>query len=375
MKILFVATVSNSILFVEKQIDILLNNGHKVGIACNISSPIKQELLDRGVKTYNLQFSRNPFYISNLRALASLKRIVREEDYRVIHTLTPIASVAARWARLFNKEAILIYTAHGFHFYRGAPLHNWLIYYPIEKIFSYVTDYLITINSEDFEFAKRHLRTRNGSILFVHGVGIDTRKFIMDVGMRKNKRMELCIPEAAKLLVSVGELNENKNHSIVVRALGQINDSNLHYIICGNGHLAKQLSMLAKELDISERVHLLGYREDISEILNAADVFVLPSKREGLPVSLMEAMSVGLPVICSDIRGNRDLIQDGLGGFLFKSNDVYSLKEKLLNAFSSDIDSMREYNIRFIKNFTLDKVLKEMQDIYTAIERQITGSI
>lgn len=265
---------------------------------------------------FDIPFERNPLKPGNFCAYKKLKELIDSGNYDIIHCHTPVgamlARLAARGAR--KKGTRVIYTAHGFHFYKGAPLLNWLVYYPVEKWLSRYTDTLITINQEDYAAARKfHAK----EVRYVHGVGVDTQKFGAAID-RAKKRAELGLQEDDFALLSVGELIPRKNHQVVLRALSELQKSgkleNTVYLICGRGVLREQLESLARELDISKVVRFLGYRNDISEICAACDLFVFMSKQEGLPVALMEAMACGLPCVCSKIRGNTDLIRDGENG-------------------------------------------------------------
>ncbi|HCS76055.1 MAG TPA: glycosyltransferase family 1 protein, partial [Clostridiales bacterium] len=268
----------------------------------------------------------------------------------------------ARKAR--RRGTIVVYTAHGFHFYNGAPWLNWLLYYPIEKWLSRYTDVLITINKEDYERAKRSFKA--GRIEYVPGVGVDVEKYgSVDID-RKAKRKELELAEDDFVLVSTGELNDNKNHKTIIHAVHGLNNSSVKYLICGQGPLQNGLLQLVQELGLEHQVMLLGYRTDIIEINHIADVFVFPSFREGLSVALMEAMACGLPVVCSDIRGNRDLIEDGKGGFTVEPEDVagFSKSIKLLLEDASLGESLGYYNKSKIKSYDTKIVLEKMKNIY-----------
>ena len=322
MKILYVTTISNTVnAFLIPHIKMLVENGHSVDIACNIVQPIKPELIDMGCKVYNIPFQRSPIHKLNLHAFGSFKNLIRTEVYDIVHTHTPVASAIVRLACKKNSSIKVIYTAHGFHFYKGAPLINWIIYYPIEWYCAQITDVLITINKEDFVFAQKKLKAK--SIVYIPGVGIDAKKFAKLSTNRDAKRTELGVGKNDILWLSIGELNRNKNHEIVIRALSKLNRKDMHFAIAGAGVLENHLKTLAQTTGVAENVHILGLRSDVSELLNAADIFVHPSIREGLPIALMEAMAVGLPCIVSKIRGNIDLIDDN-GGALF---NPYNEKE------------------------------------------------
>ena len=260
-------------------------------------------------KYYDIKFARFPFSKANINAYKQLKKLIKENNYDIIHCHTPVAGVLTRLAARNNKNTTVIYTAHGFHFFKGAPLINWIIYYQVERFCARYTDKLITINKEDYERAKRFSLRKNGKVYYVPGIGIDLEKIQnlkVDV---KQKKTELGMPENIPVLLSVGELNKNKNHEIVLQALNKLKVKNFIYLICGRGVLKEYLERKIQEFHLTNKVKLLGYRSDVIEILKKADLFIFPSKREGLPVSVIEAMAAGLPVIASNVRGNRDLIE------------------------------------------------------------------
>lgn len=366
MRILYVTTISltmNS--FFKPHIDMLVKEGHQVDIACNDKDlPLDSLYEELGCQFYTIDFSRSPLSFDNIKAYGQLKKVVENGNYDVVHCHTPNASVITRLVcRQFRKKIGLkvFYTAHGFHFYKGAPALNWLIFYPIEKFCSRFTDKLITINKEDYELAKNKFKAKE--VHYVPGVGIDLSRFENVEVDRKAKRKEIGVPEDAFLLLSVGELNENKNHQVIIRALAKLENPSIHYAIAGVGDKKEYLLELADELEVFEQVHLLGYREDVLELYRIADVYVLPSIREGLNVSLMEAMASELPCVVSKIRGNVDLIDDNTR-CVFDSQDEILLIEYLEELFLSDIVKLGEENKRKIEEFSLISVLLELKNIY-----------
>ena len=322
-----------------------------------------------GIKIHQIDFIREPYNIKNIKAYKQLKKIVKEEQYDVIHSNTPIGGVLGRLVGKACNVKTNIYQAHGFHFYKGAPMLNWLLYYPIEKLLARYTDALITINKEDYEAAKKFKLRNNGNVYYVPGVGIDVDYINMQNIDKSQKREEIGINNNEILLVSIGELNNNKNHSVIIKALSKINNGNTHYALVGVGPLENELKSLAKSLNVEERVHFMGYRNDVFEILRCADVFCFPSFREGLSAALMEAMAVGLPVVCSNIRGNTDLIEDGNGGYLCNPDDVDAFADKInLLVENENIRvQMSQTNIKNIEKFDNKNVRKDMFRIYKEV--------
>ena len=353
--------------FFKSFINRLINEGHTVDIAANTSeSSISSYYKDLGCTTFQISCSRSPFNKGNIQAIKEIERLVSENHYDIVHCHTPIAAVCTRLAcrRARKNGTKVFYTAHGFHFYKGAPLKNWLLFYPAEKICSYFTDVLITINREDYEFAKNNFTTQ--IIEYVQGVGVDVDKFADTQIDIKKKKKEIGIPEDAFLLLSVGELNINKNHQIVLKALARLNDKTIHYVIAGQGNQKSSLTDLAKQLGIEKQVHLLGFRKDVAELYKAADIYLLPSMREGLNVSVIEAMSSGLPCIVSDIRGNRDLIDDGKGGFLVEPLDYKGFAEKV-ELVKKGQKNYGLYNSKKANEFSVAKVNDKMFGLYNFV--------
>lgn len=304
MKILYVTTIGITMTFFKKLIKELLDEGHTVDIICNEDDKQVPDCYRKwNCKIYHHSCSRSPLSKGNFDAVGQIKKLVKNKKYDIVHCHTPIAAMCTRVAcRGLRKHGVkVMYTAHGFHFYKGAPKLNWLIYYPIEKICSYWTDVLITINQEDYNLAKRRMKAKK--VEYVPGVGIEVEKFKNAVVDKNSKRKELGIPKDAFLLISVGELNANKNHQIIIKAIAEINKDNIHYMLVGDGEYKTYLKDLAKKLNVENNVHILGFRNDVEEMYKISDVNVFPSIREGLGLAAIEGMISGLPLICSRNRG------------------------------------------------------------------------
>lgn len=370
--------------FNMNNIDILEELGYQVDVACNFGkeNPISQkEILDfrnvlkqKNICVFETTCPRNIFAVKNmLTAYKQLKKIAGKEDYDLVHTQSPIGGVVCRLAfrKARKKGTKIIYQAHGFHFYKDAPKVNWLFFYPLEKICSYLTDILITINKEDYRLAKRKFHAKR--VEYVPGVGIDISKFNCFGVDKGSKCQELGVSDEDTVLLSVGELNENKNHCSVIKALGCLRNEgllqNVKYLICGQGDKRDELEQIAKEQRLENIVKFLGFRTDVSEIYKVADIFIFPSFREGLSVALMESMCCGLPVLCSKIRGNIDLIGEQ-GGILFKPGSVDEIKEAIQTILAKSADeilSMGSYNQKMIQSFSIGSVAEKMKKLYGEI--------
>lgn len=323
MKILYVTTIAITMNFFVEHIKMLLEQGNTVKLACNVSdSELNEFYTQNNLEVYNIPFARSPLKTDNIKAYKELKRLLEKEKFDLIHTHTPTASVCVRSAYKINQKngTKVIYTAHGFHFYKGAPLKNRLLFFPIEKLLSKYTDAIITINNEDYEAAKNKLKCKK--VYKLHGVGAG-------------------IPGA-------------------------------FYLLCGVGDKRAGLEALSYSLGIEKKVKFLGLRNDIPLLCGASDCFIHPSYREGLPVSIIEAMASGLPVICSDIRGCRDLITQSEGGCLIHPNDSSAASEalKILSTDKKLCKKYGEYNQNKSQYYDISFVLNELNDIYKAVITQ-----
>jgi glycosyltransferase involved in cell wall biosynthesis len=375
-KVLLVSTIfSFHNLFERNNIKILGELGYEIHCASNGSKALGDrgdygQIDDLKVVKHQIDFNRTPFSISNIKAYKQLKKLIKENDFQIIHCNTPVGGILGRFAakKARKKGTKVIYTAHGFHFYKGASLKNWLIYYTAEKICSYYTDVLITINSEDYDLAKRKMKAKE--IIYTPGVGINTKKFT-NIGVNKEqKRKEMGISTSDMILLSVGELIPRKNHELIIHTLAKLNNKNIYYYLVGSGEIDNYLKQLAKNLKVEENVKFLGYRNDIKELCNIADIYCFPSIQEGLPVALMEAMACGLPVVCSNIRGNKDLVKNEYGGFLCNPRlvDEFVKSINILLEEPEKRTAMGSFNIEYIKNFDIDIVDKMMMNIYKNVK-------
>lgn len=362
-KVLFTATVIIHIKsFHLPYIKWLKEQGYEVHVAAKndfISEPC---IIPNCDKYYDIKFARFPFSKTNIKAYKQLKKLIQENNYEIIHCHTPVAGVLTRLAARNNKNTTVIYTAHGFHFFKGAPLLNWLIYYPVERFCARYTDKFITINKEDYGRAKQFKLRKNGKLYYVPGVGIDLDEIENIKVDIKKKKAELGIQENTHVLLSVGELNKNKNHETVLQVLSKLKDKNFIYLICGRGVLKEYLERKIQELHLENKAKLLGYRSDVIEILKIADLFIFPSKREGLPMSVIEAMATGLPVIASNVRGNRDLIAKEK---LFEPDDAAALTNLIKNQLEAiENKELKKVAYANLEQYSLKNVLKQMAEIY-----------
>ena len=338
--------------------------------ALALPEDIKRDEEKYGVKLLHIDLDRSPFSAKNIKAYKQLCNIIREYKIDYIHCNTPVGGLLGRLAGKKCKVNKVLYQVHGFHFYKGAPKKNWLFYYPVEKWLAKSTDALVTINRDDFDFAKKKIKLRKkGKVYYVPGVGIDTKSFVMDDGIRKIKRAELGISDSDFMIITAGNLDPNKNFDTAIKAVAESKNANVRLFVCGIGPESDKLNSLSKELKVSERVKLLGYRNDMKELLLAADAFIMPTYREGLSRSIMEAMASGLPCIVSKIRGNIDLIEEGKGGFLCSPDNVEEFSRAINSIFESTElrEKMKKENLLRVRDFDLSKAIDELKSVYEEV--------
>lgn len=364
-KVLLLSTTDNMIgNFMIPHIKQMQEMGAEVHCACNKRGfhfdLVKDET---GAIMHDIYLTRFPFNPKLIKGFGALKKLHKEHGFDLIHCMQPVGGVMGRLlAKKFKLPCL--YVAHGFHFYKGAPLQNRLIYKTIEKYCSKFTTSLVTMNQEDYEASKLMKAKHSYKI---NGIGIDLSKYKVDEGFNKSEfRKSLGISDNDYVMVSIGELNENKNTLMLLDVVKEIKDDNFKYLICGEGPLKAEFEKKIKEYNLENRVQLLGFRRDIPNILNSVDLYVMPSIREGLSKAMMEAMAYGLPVVASKIRGNVDLIGEDEGGILVPPTDEKAFKDALEKLkLDKELNiAYKSRNLEFIKNFSIQTVLSQMEEIY-----------
>lgn len=358
--------------FEMNNVKILQDMGYVIHYASDFNNPVyecnKETLYQMGIKLHQIDIKKSPRCVySNIKAIYELVRIIDDNNITLIHCHNPMGGFTARVAaHISRKKPHVIYTAHGFHFYKGAPVINWIAYYPVERLLARWTDVIVTINKEDYVLAGKFHLKRDGFVVHINGVGIDMDKFSPDKEKRRDKRKELGIPENAFHIVTVAELNSNKNQAVIINAIALMNNPDTHYTICGDGPEKNRLESIIKTDNLEHQIQLLGYRHDVAEILKTADVFAFPSRREGLGLAAIEALACGVPVVASNNRGTREYIKNEINGifchtdntedYIDAFNRLYQDKEYRLKLASECRNSIEEYDYR--------KIMKVMKIVY-----------
>lgn len=327
-----------------------------------------RKIRGEGVVLHNIHFARSPFSLQNIACYKQLKKMIDENHFDLIHVHTPTVSIltrlAARKARLSGTS--VMYTCHGFHFHHAAPKKNWLMYYPIERLMSRFCDYIVTINKEDFSQAKTfhapHVR-------YIPGVGVNINRIHECKIDRRTYKRNIGVPEDCILLLSIGEMIGRKNHEVIIRALAKVANKNIYYAICGKGSLRNYLGQLASELGVCERVKFLGFRNDIPELCNTADIGVFPSRIEGLGLAGIEAMAAGVPLISSNVHGILDYVIDGETGYTLNPDDVDGFAKAIAVLAGNELlrNEMAANCWNAVAPFEIENALHEMWRIYDEI--------
>ena len=365
-KVLYVATIDSHIkAFHLPYLKLLHDNGYEVHVATNGNEQISY----CDVK-HQICIERSPFKLNNLKAVKQLKKIIDKEQFDIVHCHTPMGAVVARLAARSSRKKYgtkVIYTSHGFHFYKGAPTLNWMLFYPIEKYLAKYTDTIITINKEDYNLASNKFNKICSDIQYIPGVGIDSKKFQTDLSDKeKNKLIEsIGLEKKDFVLTCIARLDKNKNQSFLINAMEELvkENSNIHLLLVGPDELNGYYQNMVSEKKLGNNIHFLGRREDISQLLSISDIVVSASLREGLPVNVMEAFAAGKPVVALNCRGMKDLIDDGKNGFIVY--DESEFLERILyikNNYLEFINKCVSYTN--VDKFDVNAIAQRIKKIY-----------
>lgn len=368
-KVLFVANIHKHFLaFHLPYIQWFKDHGYEVHVAAGGERDV---VVPHADKMFYLSLERHPFKLANIKACKELRRIIAEEGYCLVHCHTAMGSVVARIAARMERAAgrlKMLYTAHGFHFFKGSPKRYWLMYYPMEKYLSKYTDAIITINQEDYDLVKTY-GFKNRNTYKIPGIGINTQRLIVsNEALRHSLRREYGYAQDAFLMIYIAEYIERKNHRFIIEALPELAKvlPNVKVLFAGRGRLMEQMKTLASELHVEPYVDFLGFRKDIGQLIALSDIGISASRQEGLGLNIAEEMYSGLSVVATEDRGHKELIDDGKNGFIFKQGDRKTFVECIVQLARNP--EMRaqfgESAKEKMRRFTLENALKEMACIY-----------
>lgn len=365
---MMLATTDNMIWqFLLPHIKYLQEQGNTVECVCSKTGFWFDELRDKfGLTCHDVSLPRNPLHPSIFKGWKQLKKLQKQEHYDLVYCQQPVGGVMGRMiAKKFKIPCI--YTAHGFHFFKGNSKIKNLIFRTIEKHYSKYTNALVTINQEDYNAAQKFKAKK---VYKINGIGVDLSKYKVNMALNKSEfKKSLGLNEDDFVITSIGELNENKNTLRLIEVMAQIPESKIKYLICGQGPLKDKYEESIKKYGLENRVKLLGFRTDIPDILTITDLYIMPSYREGLSKSMMEAMCYGLPIVASKIRGNVDLVGENEGGILCNPTNNAEFKDAILKLYNNPdlIKQLSQRNLQEIKNYDINVVINQLEKIYEEI--------
>ena len=363
-KVLLLTTTDNMIWqFLIPHARYMQEHGATVECACAKTGFWFDELVKMGFVVHEIPLTRSPFSGKNIKGYKQLKKIVKENGINMIHCHQPVGGVMGRLiAKKFKIPCI--YTAHGFHFFKGAPLKNRLIYKTVEKYCSKFTTALVTMNNEDFKNASKMKAKKAYQI---NGIGLDLNKYKKTEDFDKKAfKAELGVQKDEFVIVTVAEFIKRKNYETMLETIKELGDKKVKFLICGRGQQEQEIKDIIERDNLKDKVTILGYRKDVDKILQVSDCFFLPSFQEGLTLSIIEAMTFGLPVLTSTARGNRDLIVDGVNGFVAEPTDSKTYAEKIILLMEDKNlqKEMAKANKKDCQNYDISVVVEQMEKIY-----------
>lgn len=322
---------------------------------------------------FDVAWTRNPLSPGNLVVTAGrIRKLVTEGRYDVVHVHTPIAAFVTRFALRGLRAAerpVVIYTAHGFHFYKGQGALRNMLYRTMERLAARWTDYLVTINEQDFEAAKAFGTIEPARVRLIHGIGVDMDAYAEGAVTPEEAaaaRASLLVPPNAFLLLMVAEFGPVKRHAHLLEALTRVRDDRVMAVFVGDGPLEQSVRERVSQLGLEPRARFAGYRRDVPALLAAADALVLVSEREGLPRSVLEAMAAGTPVIGTRIRGIADAVGNE-AGWLVPKDDLDALARAIETAATDPAELHRRGALaraRATERFALPLVIAKYDALY-----------
>ena len=332
--------------------------------------------LDNVDNNFNITVQRNPFKISNIKAVFELKKIIEKEKYDIIHTHTPMGAAITRLASTKyrkNHDVKIIYTAHGFHFFKGCKLINWLIYYPVEKILSKYTDLIITMNKEDYEFAKKHFKTK---IEYIPGIGFNEEKFKKQLTKEEQKLLKekLNIQKKSYIISYIAEIQKRKRQMYLLKTIKKMNLTNELFLLVGDDTKSKNIRKYIQKNKLEAHVKIIGFKDNVGDYLDISDLVISVSNQEGLPLNIMEAMYKNKPIIVTNCRGNIDLIKNNTNGIVVGLNNQKELINSIIKIKNNSklLEKFSLNNKKIINKYSINSVLPIMENIYNKEIKQVT---
>ena len=327
--ILFTATITKHILrFHLPYLEWFQQQGYETHVAS-----LGKEKIPFCDRQFQVDFVRSPYSFGHRKSYKQLKSIISNANYTIIHCHTPMASIITRLSATSTRKSgtKILYTAHGFHFFKGASLFNWMFFYPIEKRLSAWCDGLITINNEDFEIIRKN-GSQKTQYFLIPGIGVEQKRFKpVDERCKQKLREKNGFVAKDLLLVYAAEFIDRKNHLFLIRVAEKIKltHPNVKFLFAGRGELHGEMIRLVDSNQLNDSIKFLGFRTDIDEVFQMSDIGISASKQEGLGLNLIEEMMCEKPVVATDDRGHREIVFQGENGYLFKQNSIQDFIDKI----------------------------------------------
>lgn len=329
--------------------------------------------LDNVDKSFKLSIQRTPYSLKNIKAIFELRKILKNNHYDIIHTHTPMGAVVTRIAAIFarKKGMKVIYTAHGFHFFKGCPFINYILYYPIEKILSKYTDMIITVNLEDYDFAKKHFKT---DIRYIPGVGFNEEKFKYRLNKKEQIqfRKDIGLENNDYVITYVAEISKRKRQDYLLKVIARMDITDEKFLFIGDHSNNKRIVRKIKKYNLSNIVKVISFNDDISKYLDISDLIISVSKQEGLPLNIMEAMYKEKTIVVTNCRGNRDLIQSDINGVVIDLDNKQQLIDTITYLKNNNCVSKKYavMNRKIVKDYSINQILPKMIKIYKELLRK-----
>lgn len=365
-QVLFIASIASHLTaFHRPYLQWFYEQGYEVHVACNGTFDSQYV-----TQTWQVDFERSPLSLSHLKSYSQLKKIIDSHPYVLLSCHTPMASVLTRLCaiRARKKGTKLLYTAHGFHFFKGASFWAWLTYYPAELTLSRLSDAIICINKEDFELIKSRGDIKPNYYL-IPGIGVDAVRFNpVTAEQKESLREELGIAEEDFVMIYAAEFIDRKNHRMLVEAAKHLSAKldNFTVLLAGKGVLLEDTKNLIEHYNLSSKFRFIGFVGDIQSYYQAADIALSTSRQEGLGINLVEAMMCGIPAIATYDRGHCTVIDHNINGLLCAQEDSEAMAAAMWTLYSDKVQRLVLSKAALIKaaTFEIDNSLSTMSKIY-----------
>jgi len=374
MKILFATTVAvTHEMFLLPYARHFRAQGWRVdGAAAGITD--SQECRKSYDHTFEMPWSRNPLNPRNLiAAVGRIRALAKNGNYDIVHVHTPVAAYITRCALGRMKYRLglkVVYTAHGFHFHPGGnPVAN-VVFLALEKSAGRLTDRLIVINRSDWNSALIHGIVPSEHVIHIPGIGVELKDYDparVNGDSIDNFRSSISLNRESPLFLMVAEFHSGKRHIDALKAFQGVR-ADAHLAFAGTGTLLGKIEDQARRMGIEKRIHFLGYRKDIPILMRSSVATILPSVREGLARSVMESMCLGTPVIGTDIRGIRELLEKG-GGILVppRSPIALSMAMNWVLDHRDEAKAMGRKGRENMADYNLARVLRLHEELYEGL--------